>query len=348
MGDEATEPQSSPELERGGRAFFWTVIATTDDRFAGFGPYVASVNGAGAVAFQAALPGGGTGVFIADGGEITQVLLPAQVAAVTSHPDLNDGGDATFYGELAGGGQGVFLLRDGHLMTLADTRDGFASIGPAGPTMNDAGSVAFRAARSLGSSGIFSSDGATVSTIADTTGPWSGFHGLPVIDDGGTVVFRADRKDGLEGIYACRHGSIRAVAETGDVFETLGLFPSVGADGTVAFAATLRAGGSGVFSAHDDGITAVQTGGAFESYRGALVSASGVVRIATPRGGSLGLFAGPDPHADRILAVGDPLFGSTVDEFASNPVSAGTTGQVAVRAMLADGRELILRADPTT
>jgi len=71
-----------------------------------------------------------------------------------------------------------------------------------------------------------------------------------------------------------------------------------------------------------------------------------VVHIATPRGGSLGLFAGPDPEADRILALGDPLLGSTVAELASNPVSVNAAGQVAVRARLTDGRQLILRADP--
>jgi len=71
-----------------------------------------------------------------------------------------------------------------------------------------------------------------------------------------------------------------------------------------------------------------------------------VVFIATPRGGTLGLFAGPDPVADRILALGDPLFGSTVTEFASNPVSVNAAGQVAVRVRLTEGRQLILRADP--
>jgi hypothetical protein len=91
----------------------------------------------------------------------------------------------------------------------------------------------------------------------------------------------------------------------------------------------------------------IGTGGAFEACRGALITNAGaLVHIATPRDGSLGLFAGPDPEADRILAIGDPLFGSTVVELASNPVSVNSAGQVAVRARLADERQLILRADP--
>jgi hypothetical protein len=327
--------------------FSWTVIASTGERFSDFVPYVASVNDAGTVAFQAALQGGGTGVFTGNGGAIAEAAEPALLAAVTSHPDLNGAGATSFYGELPGGGQAVFLLRDGRLQTIADTRGAFSSIGPLGPTMNEAGTVAFRADRTAGVSGIFAGDVAAVATVADTEGWWSGFHGLPVINEGGTVVFRADQKDGVQGIYAGRGESVRTVAETGDLFETLAPFPSVNDRGTVAFAATLRAGGAGIFTDDEGRITRIDTEGVFESCRGALISSGGmVVCVATPRGGSLGLFAGPDPEADRILAVGDPLLGSTVGELASNPVSVNAVGQVAIRAGLADGRQVVLRADP--
>jgi hypothetical protein len=329
--------------------FSWRVIATTGERFSDFAPYVASVNDAGTVAFQAALRGGGTGVFIGSGGAVVEAAGPALLAAVTSHPDLNGTGATSFYGDLPGGGQGVFLLRDGRLQTIVDTRGQFDSIGPLGPTMNEAGTVAFRADRTPGVSGIFAGDAAAVATVADTEGPWSRFHGLPVINRGGAVVFRADRKGGgVQGIYAGRGGSICTVAETGDTFETLALFPSFNDHGTVAFAATLRAGGAGIFTVDEGRITRiVDTDSAFEACRGALITSTGaVVHIATPRGGSLGLFAGPDPEADRILALGDPLLGSTVAEFASNPVSVNAAGQVAVRARLTDGRQLILRFDP--
>ena len=328
--------------------FSLTVIATTDDRFSGFAPYVASVNDAGTVAFQAALRVGGTGVFTGSGGAVAEVVGPALLAAVTSHPDLNNAGAMSFYGDLLGGGQGVFLLRDGRLQAVADTHGPFASIGPLGPTMNETGTVAFRADRAQGVSGIFAGDGAAVTAVADTERLWSRFHGLPVITSDETVVFRADREDGVQGIYAGRGGSIRTVAETGETFETLGLFPSANDRGTVAFAATMRAGGGGLFTAEEGRITRIiDTDGAFEACRGALITNAGaVVCIATPPGGNLGLFAGPDPQLDRILAIGDPLLDSTVAEFGSNPVSVNAAGNVAISASLADGSQLILRADP--
>jgi hypothetical protein len=270
------------------------VIATTGERFSDFAPYVASVNDAGLVAFQAELRGGGTGLFTGSGGVVEELVGPGLLAGVTSHPDLNGSEFACFYGDLLGGGHGVFILRDGGLQTVADTRNQFAFIGPLGPTLNEAGTVSFRADRVVGVSGVFAGDGATVTTIADTNGPWIRFHGLPAINSGGTVVFRADRDDGVQGIYAGREGSVATVVETGDPFETLAWFPSLNDLGTVAFAATLRAGGEGIFTAEEDRIACiVDTDGAFEAFRGALITGTGaVVHIATPRGGELGLFAG--------------------------------------------------------
>ena len=72
--------------------FSQTVIATTGERFSDFAPYVASVNDEDNMAFQAALRGGGTGVFTGNGGAIAKVAGPTLLAGVRSHPDLNNSG----------------------------------------------------------------------------------------------------------------------------------------------------------------------------------------------------------------------------------------------------------------
>jgi len=52
-------------------------------------------------------------------------------------------------------------------------------------------------------------------------------------------------------------------------------------------------------------------------------------------------------HDDALVRASvRHLFGSTVTDFASNPVSINAVGHVAVRASLADGRQLILRTNP--
>ena len=142
------------------------MIATTGERFSDFAPYVASVNGAGLVAFQAAMRGGGSGVFAGDGGEVEEAAGPALVRGVTSHPEVNDAGAMSFYGEQLDGGEGAFLFHDGRIETIGDTRGRFASIGPLGPTMNEAGTVAFRADPAEGVGGIFAGVGATVTKVA--------------------------------------------------------------------------------------------------------------------------------------------------------------------------------------
>jgi hypothetical protein len=266
---------------------------------------------------------------------------------VISHPDLNDAGEVSFYADEPGGGQAVLLLRGGELHTIAQTGAGFAGIGPLGPTMNEGGMVAFRANRTRRRAGIFLGDTTSVAMVAETGRDWRRFHGLPVVD-GDMIVFRADRQDGQQGIYAARAGSISPVAESGEQFISLGFFPTANRHGTVAFTATLRDGSQGAFVADKGQVTRIaDPSGAFGAFRGALITDAGaVVLIATPHGGQLGLFAGPDPNENRILGLGDALLGSSVADFAANPVSVNAAGQTAIRAALADGRELILRADP--
>ena len=64
--------------------------------------------------------------------------------------------------------------------------------------------------------------------------------------------------------------------------------------------------------------------------------------------GSKGIFTGADPVTDIIIATGASLFGQeVVDVFFSNN-GLNEFGQVAFRAVLADGTQGIYRADPAT
>ena len=320
------------------------IIAETGERFADFAPYAASINDDGVVAFQATLRGGGSGVYAGEGGPITVIADSATdpFSEVSSHPDITRDGLSCFYADLGSESRGVFLVRNGEIVTVAD------SAGPLGPTMNQAGTVAFRADPRTGGSGVFTGSGGSVTTIAETGSRFSRFHGLPVIGGAEEVTFRADLKSGGGGIYVADDVRVASVVETGDVFSGLGLFPSANDAGTVAFCADLREGGSGVFTAATGRITTVlDTSGPFESFRGVLLNNEGrVVFYATPRGGTLGVFFGPDPVGDQLLSLGSPLFGSTVIDLALNPVSINDAGQIAMRVGLEDERQLILRADP--
>jgi hypothetical protein len=89
----------------------------------------------------------------------------------------------------------------------------------------------------------------------------------------------------------------------------------------------------------------------FSHFRGALVNDAGqIIFFATPRGGQLGLFTGPDPVQDKLLGIGDSWQAGKVTEkvteFALNTVSFNQQGQIALRLKLSNGQGLILRADP--
>ncbi|MEP0847616.1 MAG: hypothetical protein HRF50_12470 [Phycisphaerae bacterium] len=320
-------------------------IADTSRRFSDFQPYVASVNDHGAVAFQAALRDGGSGVFVGSGGWVETIIDTAggPLREIESHPDINNDAACCFYAGLKPGDRGVFVVRAGRLIRVAD------AAGPLGPTMNGAGRVGYRLGPDSGEGGVFAGDGETTTTIAESGGRFSTFYGLPVINASGAVAFRADLTGGGQGVYVSDGRRVRAIAETGEQFTRLGYFPIHGDDGTVAFAASLRTGGSGVFVAADGDIAAVlDSTGPFESFRGVLLNNAGrIVFYATPREGTLGVFSGPDPRADCVIAFGAPLLGSTVADFALNPVSINDAGQLAIRVRLDDGRQYILRADPS-
>ncbi len=318
------------------------VIARTDDRFASFSPYVPAIDERGEVAFQATLAGGGTGVYSGLNGQIrTLVEWPAHhPLRVVSHPDINAQGMACFYAQGADGPATLLVLRDGTPVQIAQR------CGPLGPTMNERGQVAFRDTDAQGRACIRFWTGARADVIASESPETRGFEGLPVVDRNGGVAFRATRTDGAHEICLWAGTTARVLAQTGTHLAELSRFPCLNDAGRVAFCAIDRDGVPAVMIAHRGGVERAPVGGErFDSLRGVLIDAQGgPVVIGTRRAGTLGVHAG-SMLEDTLLALGAPLLGSSVSDFALNPVSINAAGQLAVRVALADRREFILRFD---
>ena len=333
------------------QSFEFTVIAESGERFVDFAPYVAAVDERGVVTFQAGLRAGGSGVFCGDGGPLVSIIDPTggDIREVCSHPDRSSDAATCFYGDHSAGFRGVFLVRDGQLHTIAR-----GDIGPLGPTMNERGDVAYRATRADGVAGIHVGRVGATMTIAETGDRFHHFEGLPVIAESGMVAFRAALRAGGHGIYL--HAGVQAtdgletVVETGAEFRDLGLFPIVTGACVVAFSGTLRDGRSGVFVVADGQRACLaDTDDGFASIRGVNMSNGGAtVFYATPPDADIGIYAGRHPVNDRIFGIGDRFRGAVVTDFVLNPVSMNDAGQLAIRAQLSDGRQFILRADPTT
>lgn len=320
------------------------VIADTSGPLSDFRPYVPSINDRGVVAFQATRQSGATGVFCGDGGPLS--LLP-QPAIYRSHPDINNHGALCAYAELPAGQQVVVIAAAGKRPEIV-SREAHPTIGPLGPTMNDAGVIAFRASSRAGRPGIYVVDAMSFVAIAEAGERFRGFEGLPVIIDDHTVFFRADHVDGGHGIYARRQeGPLACIVATGDRFAELGRFPSANAGGSVVFTGTQRDGTSGIFRAAGGRVeTLIDIRAGFESFRGALTDDAGrIVFYATPPGGTLGIYAFNAAGPRRLVGLGEEFFNSPLTELALNPVSINNAGQIALRLMLADRRQLIVRLD---
>ena len=62
--------------------------------------------------------------------------------------------------------------------------------------------------------------------------------------------------------------------------------------------------------------------------------------------GGVGLFTGPDPVADKVIAKGDPLFDSTVTFVSLSTENLNDNGEVAFSYVLADGLRGVAVAMP--
>ncbi len=117
----------------------------------------------------------------------------------------------------------------------------------------------------------------------------------------------------------------------------------------MAFGATLDAGGQGIFTGNGGATTTIaDTNGPFRAFFSSSINNSGTVAFdaALVPIASRGIFTGPDPVADRVIGTGDLLFGSTVRSLALGSEGLNDNGQLTFFASLADGRRVVVRADP--
>jgi purine-nucleoside phosphorylase len=62
--------------------------------------------------------------------------------------------------------------------------------------------------------------------------------------------------------------------------------------------------------------------------------------------GGLGIFTGPDVVKDKVIVTGDPRAESSVSDTLLSRQSLNNNGQIAFQVTLADGRMVIVRAEP--
>jgi hypothetical protein len=350
-------PFLEPLEERTLLSYSFTLIADNDPH----SPYSVVENGPindqGALAFRAVLKSGGEGLFTrAMDGSLGIIAITSDL--VRTFPagfSINKGGTVSFGADLRDGVRTIFTGSGQELTRLVDTGPDspFSDLLLPAATINDAGAVAFRATLKSGGAGLFMvRPGEQPRSLYVSGGPFTAFLSPADLQrNGETVAFRAILSTGAEGIFTGSGEATVTIVTTGEALSAVSN-GSINDAGTVAFRATLSAGGQAVLTGNGGPLTVIaDTSGPFSSFfDNASINIAGTVAFAANlKDGGNGIFTGPDPAADKIVATGDPLFGSTVVSIDATPFpprGLNNAGQLTFVAQLADGRTVLVRADP--
>jgi len=326
--------------------YTFTKIAETSSAQNGFSALnIPSLSDNGTAAFSARLNSTLIGIFIGDGTTTANPIVDTSGPSsnfgfsftILGSPSINNTGMVAFWARLNDGSNGIFRSDGTAATTIPDTIGPFSSFDPS-PSINDAGMVAFRS-----NIGVFTGSGGSTTTIADTSDRFSSLS-FPSIANTGTVAFGGRDADG-SGIFMGDGTTTTTVVASG-TFTALS-FPVTNNGGTVTFLGFLNGGGSGIFSSNGGTLTSIaDTSGPFTFFGTPSINDAGVVAFQAFISTGAGIFSGPDPIADRVIAVGDPLDGSTVAGLAFSREGLNGAGQVAFFASLADGRQGVFLADP--
>jgi hypothetical protein len=339
-------------------SFTFTPIADTSpgSPYSGL-PVGQAINDRGQVALVAVLKSGGQAIYRteADGQLTTIAHSDGLIRDFYLSPYLNDSGTVSFGADLTDGRQALFTGSGGDLTRIADTEPAspFSSLPAPAPRIGSDGTVYFQAPLRSGGKGFFAGDGGPPSTLYVTGGEFSAFPGSPASQvHGDTLAFRATLTGGPAGVFRGNGLHTDTIVTAGDTYSSF-LGSEINDAGTVGIIANLTAGGQAIVIAKDGTLTTfVDTSGPFSRFAEGRLSISnqeGAVFGADLAAGGTGIFDGPDPAVDKILAKGDELFGSTVVGFPTNflnPRGLNNVGQIVFRVNLADGRTVLVRADP--
>ena len=174
---------------------------------------------------------------------------------------------------------------------------------------------------------------------------FTGFGAIPSMNDAGTIAFSG---------FTTRGGGIWLRAPGGQLTEILGADvstpgfgpyqsfqdPVINASGQIAISASRPVGGGKVqdqllLYTPGKGFALLVDDGAFNHLG---IADDGTVAFEGGLPGVAGIFTGSDPLKDKVIAYGDPLFGSAVTGLTSYS-AINNNGDIAFQYGLSDGRE---------
>ncbi|MCC5638074.1 hypothetical protein LC593_19990 [Nostoc sp. CHAB 5844] len=328
-------------------AFSFTKIADNQDSFNSLG-FFPAINNEGVVVFSTNLDADGeaTGIFISNSRVTTKIADNSSAFSVFSPvAAINNAGTVAFSANLDDTSSGVFISNKGVITPIVNSSDprGFGN-----PVINNLGQVVFSAPLNTQNQGIFTSNGRETSLIADTNDTYTTLDGY-AINDRNTVAFVASLNTGGRGIFIYQGETTTPVVETNGDFDFLSS-PTLNNENTIAFRGVLdNYTTEGIFTVKDGNLSTItDNSGPFSFFENPAINNEGIVAFkgALDTGG-FGIYTGPDPVNDKVIAVGDALLGSTVVDLYFSNQGLNDANQVAFYAKLANGTAGIFRANPS-
>ena len=338
--------------------FSFTKVSNTS------GPYSVfrnpSINDVGTVVFEAfiAVDTPPTGILTGSGGSTTTIAEGSAPIDVVFNPSINKVETTAYAGVGYTGEAGILTSSGGSITNLVNSSGHFSFF--SSTSIKNRGTTAFLAGLDTGDTGIFTSSSGELTMIASSGDRFSAFdvglsteggdgifaaYTLPLINDEGTVAFNAGLDTGDTGIFISNEGEITTLADSSSRFNAFGS-AAVNDEGTVAFLAELDGGDRGIFTGSGSEIATIVDDSGLFSYFNSNPSINKLGTVAfeaeLDAGGS-GIFIGPDPIVDKVILIGDSLFGSTVTELFISQKGLNDAGQLAFQATLADGNRAVFR-----
>ncbi|MEX0745811.1 MAG: PEP-CTERM sorting domain-containing protein [Phycisphaeraceae bacterium] len=347
--------------------YIFANVVDSGSSFSSLSPY-ATINNNDIVAFRGLYPDFSSGIYFGpgvggaygpDSGQLVTAVVESSVEPGefsqfgTTGPAINNAGQFAFWGFKNGVGGGIYRSNGpGTLTTIVDpTRPSFNAF-LNNPTISDSGMVAFNAGD------IAMGDGADTVTVALRTsaGPTGTLHS-PDHNSGLTFTFAATLSTGTTGIYWLQSEPrlVVALAVSGSEFSGFGLTPAINEHDTVAFRGILAGGGGGIYvDEYPIRYTIAESSDGYSNFADPAINANGDVAFVATHLGKAGIFTGPDAEVDKVIGVGDPLFGSTLLALSATPMRGQLNdhGDLVFWYRLTNGREGLAVAyyvpEPTT
>ena len=268
-----------------------------------------SINASGSVAFMGEFVDGRYAILLADGGDITPLAFGDDITG--NIPRINNDGLVAYIRD-------QYSIHTTGGTTIAEAGEGFLRFDGVLAGIHTNGHVGFFAQLIDGGHGIFVSDGDSLMRIADTNGPFDHIQQTIAMSPSGNLAFWGELDDGTGGLYRFSNGVTTQIA--GDGTPVSGAFRGfdVNDSGLVVFKGDAHQGFGGVFLGDGETISMIVDLTTYREVYDPAINASGQIAFwGEMRNGLHGIFTGSDPVSDKVIQIGDPIFGETVTDVGS-------------------------------